>query len=255
MRHRLFPIAVAALVAPHIAHADADAKDTGQHVRFGTPRGAVHVWTPQGYDKDSARIVVYLHGFYVDVDHAWRDHELAAQFERSGLNAVFVACAAPSGPKDPITFTSLETLLAQVGQRVGGLPTGEVIVVAHSGAHWMLRSWLGRDRLDSVVLLDAIYGEIPQLREWLDASDEHRLVDVAELTRPWADEFHASLSRTSVIPELPSSDAAWREATGDSPIVYVHSRIGHMKLVTGGRVIPMILGSFGSRESNDLADR
>jgi hypothetical protein len=249
----LIPIAcaVAALVAPHMARADPP--DTS-HLRFVTPRGAVHVWTPPSYDRDSARIVVYLHGFYVDVDHAWRDHMLAAQFERSGLNAVFVACAAPSGPKDPITFTSLESLLARVGQRMGGLPTGEVIVVAHSGAHWMLRSWLGKDRIDSVVLLDAIYGELPQLREWLDASVEHRLVDVAELTRPWADEFHASLSKTSVVTELPSSDAAWREATKDSSIVYVHSNIGHMKLVTGGRVIPMILGSLGSRASSDHAE-
>ncbi len=244
--------AVAGVLALHIPRADADAS---RYVRFVTPRGAVHVWTPHGYDKDSARIVVYVHGYYVDVDHAWREHMLAAQFERSGLNAVFVACAAPSGPSDPITFTSLETLLAAVGKRVGDLPDGDVIVVAHSGAHWVLRSWLGRDRIDSIVLLDAIYGEIPQLRKWLDVSDEHRLVDVAELTRPWADEFHSSLPKTSVVPELPSSEVAWREAIEGSPIVYVHSRIGHMKLVTGGRVIPMILGSFGLREANDLADR
>ena len=46
--------------------------DTSQHTRLRTPNGAVHVWKPAAYDPSTAGIVIYVHGYYVDVDDAWR---------------------------------------------------------------------------------------------------------------------------------------------------------------------------------------
>src|SRR5690349_16931642 len=40
----------------------------GQHWRFTTAHGPVHVWTPKGYDARRAETIVYVHGFYVHVD-------------------------------------------------------------------------------------------------------------------------------------------------------------------------------------------
>jgi hypothetical protein len=62
----------------------------------------VHVWTPASFDRETAGIVVYVHGFFTNVDQAWRYHRLPKQFAESGINAVFIACEAPVGPDDDV---------------------------------------------------------------------------------------------------------------------------------------------------------
>jgi hypothetical protein len=226
-----------ALTAPE-AQADAESR----HLRIRTARGAVHVWTPAGFDADTAGIVVYVHGYYVDVDDAWRDHQLAKQFADSGLNALFVACEAPRGPSRDVPWPALPPLLATVARGLRArLPDGKLIAIGHSGAHRTLSLWLEDKRLDTVVLVDAHYGELPQLRSWILASPERRLIDVADLTRPWTDELHASLPETVVYDEFPDPDAGRLAGARDAQIVYVRSRLGHMPLVTGGIALPMIL--------------
>src|SRR6184192_3504988 len=64
----------------------------GQHVRLDTDHGAVHVWVPAGYHPDGGATIVYVHGYYTDVDHAWQNYQLPEQFALSGLDAVFIAC-------------------------------------------------------------------------------------------------------------------------------------------------------------------
>src|SRR5690349_5160861 len=46
----------------------------GDHARLETPRGPVHVWTPRGYDPETAITVIYVHGYQIDVDEAWWGH-------------------------------------------------------------------------------------------------------------------------------------------------------------------------------------
>src|SRR5947207_3178998 len=48
----------------------------GKHWRIVTVQGAVHVWVPPDYDRETAGTVVYIHGYWTDADGAWRDHEL-----------------------------------------------------------------------------------------------------------------------------------------------------------------------------------
>src|SRR5688572_27928889 len=48
----------------------------GEHWRFETWNGPVHVWRPSGYDPATAGTVLYVHGYYTDVDKAWREHRL-----------------------------------------------------------------------------------------------------------------------------------------------------------------------------------
>jgi hypothetical protein len=69
----------------------------GRHWRIKTAQGAVHVWVPADYDRETAGTVVYVHGYYTDADGAWQEHELARQFKASRQNAMFVVPDAPSG--------------------------------------------------------------------------------------------------------------------------------------------------------------
>lgn len=204
-----------------------------------TTHGPVHVWIPSTYDRATAGVVVYVHGFFTNVDRAWSEHRLSAQFRASGVNALFIACEAPDGPRDSIAWSTLGELLATVQERLGELPEGRVAVVAHSGGHRTLAAWLAQDDIDTVVLVDALYGEQPELLAWIEADPEHRLVDAAALTRRWSDQLHAALPETVVFDRFP--DANELPGAREARIVYVHSQIDHMGLVTGGSALPTLL--------------
>ncbi len=46
--------------------------DDGRHQRFGTTQGPVHVWRPRAYKPATAVTIVYVHGFFTDVEQAHR---------------------------------------------------------------------------------------------------------------------------------------------------------------------------------------
>ncbi len=232
---------VALLLAAHTASADESAR--ARHRRIKTPHGAIHVWTPRGYDSAKAGIVLYVHGYYTDVDRAWREHRLARQFAESGVNALFIVCEAPAAPGDEVSWTSATALLAQVETSLDEpLPDGPVVAVGHSGAHRTLSAWVDEgDAIDTIGLLDAVYGEFPEIREWIEGSEDRRLIDVGELTRPWADRLHAALPETKVFTRFPPRQRGHLEGARNARIVYVHSQLGHMPLVTGGVALPMVL--------------
>lgn len=216
--------------------------DAGPHTRLETDHGPVHVWTPPKYDAQTAGIVVYIHGYFADVDDAWKEHHLARQFAESKLNAMFIACEAPRGPRDPISWTSLTSLLDAVARGISeDLPAGHVIVVGHSGAHRTLAAWIEADHIDTVVLLDALYGEVAEFRAWLDADSSRRLIDAARLTKRWTDELHADLPETLVFNRFPPPRAGRLRGARAARVVYVRSQHDHMALVTGGIALPMLL--------------
>lgn len=233
-------LAIALLLGGHIVRAD-DSR-SAWHRRITTKHGPVHVWLPRGYDAESAGIVVFVHGYFTGVDDAWRTYHLAHQFAESGINALFIACEAPEGPTDPVSWTSVRELLDQVEIRLHErLPRGPVFAVGHSGAHRTLSTWVGEDVLDTIGLLDALYGELPEIRSWIDGSPDRRLIDVGEITRPWADRLHAALPETKVFEDFPPPDRGHLEGARAARIVYVRSQLGHMPLITGGVALPMVL--------------
>lgn len=219
----------ACLLVLGFALSAAEAAPPSSTVRVRTPRGPLQVWTPPSYDAATADLVIYVHGYYVTVDEAWRTHRLADQFEHSGANAMFVVCGAPSADVDPVDWESLDQLIAAIPKP----PAGRVIAIAHSGGHRTIRSWVG-PRLDGLVLLDAAYGPFPEVIAWLAGSSARRLLDVSELTRPWADVLHAAL------PESTSVDGFDGDHS-DQRIVHVRSQLGHMELVTEGVALPALL--------------
>jgi len=212
------------------------------HLRLRTQHGPVHIWSPANYDRDTAGIVIYVHGYFTDVDDAWKEHRLARQFAESGLNALFVACEAPEGPRDEVNWRSLSALLDAVAASIDdSLPEGRTIVVGHSAAHRTIAMWLDGDPIDTIVLVDALYGEMQELHTWLDADEEHRLIDVARLTRRWSDVLHAEIPDTVVFDRFPPAKAGKLSGARHARVVYVHSQHDHMSLVTGGVALPMLL--------------
>lgn len=214
--------------------------EAGTHWRLDTARGAVHVWIPHRYDPATAVTVLYVHGYYTDVDAAWQEHRLPAQFALSGINAMFIACEAPSFKDKPVAWPSLRALLAEVAIRTEiGMPAGQVVALGHSGAYRTLEAWLPNPRLDTVVLLDAAYGDTWPYRSWLYASSKHRLIDVAEDTVKESDRLHRLLPGTLIVDGFPTDElpAAARSAR----ILYIRSQLGHMPLVTGGLAMPVLL--------------
>jgi hypothetical protein len=241
---------LALLAAPVAARAEGEAPPTpyelataGHEWRLETGRGPLHVWIPDGYDARTAAIVVYVHGYYVTVDEAWRDHRLPEQFAVSGANALFVACGAPEGPDGGVAWPSLRQLLATVADGIGRrLPAGRLVAVGHSGAHRTIERWLENPRLDAVVLVDAAYGDLSPYGRWLRASQNHRLLDVGVITQPQTDVFHRRVP-SLVADGFPDAETArdvlddWRRAR----VLYIRSHRDHMQLVTEGVVLPMLL--------------
>jgi hypothetical protein len=212
-----------------------------RHVRIATAeQGAIHVWLPAGYEAATAGIVVYVHGYYTDVDGAWRHHRLAAQFAGARVNALFIACEAPRIHGRPVIWTSLTDLLAQTAGRLAvPLPEGPVVAVGHSGAYRTIASWLDDERLVGVALIDGLYGEVERYRAWIDGSAERRFINIAELTRGWTEPLHAALPETVRFERMP------RALPETARIIHVRSRIGHMRLLTGGVVLPRVLRALG----------
>jgi hypothetical protein len=239
------------LVARTVEHELVDELlDDGRHQRLGTKdKGPIHVWRPRGYKAQTAATIVYVHGFYTDVDRAMVEHNLAGQFRDSGRNALFIVPEARSGRFDPVFWPDLEALLAVVTKRLRvELPKGPVVVVGHSGAYKTIASWLSHEPLTQVLLIDGLYGSDDDFQKWLatDAAPLPKqlvLVGFDTQTRvEWFVKKHGVAMTFDTLPylydDLPS-------AAKKAPLISLQSeRFDHMGLVTQGRLLPWLLHAF-----------
>lgn len=208
----------------------------GLHRRVVSAHGPIHVWTPRHY-SESGDIVVYVHGNEVTVDEAWKQHALAQQFEASGIDAMFIACEAPSNDGAPVNWASLSELLGTT-QKLGiELPKGDVIVAGHSAAHRTIVPWLAESQVDRLVMIDAVYGDVERYRDWLGAKRDRQLIFVGgDSTRAYTEQLHALLPQAKVLEGVPQLGQA-----PASKIVYVRSDVKHHDLVSSGAVLPVLL--------------
>ncbi len=214
----------------------------GQHWRLDTARGPVHVWVPDGYHPDGAATVIYAHGYYTDVDRAWREHRLPHQFALAGVNALFIAPEVPSGARQRVHWPSLAELLVHVQAATGvARPMGATVAIGHSGAYRVMFAWMDHPDLDTIVAMDAMYGEVETWRGWLDAGPSRRLVTVGDDTVRWTEELARELGEAVVVLErFPDDGVAPPEARA-ARVLYVRSQFGHMPLVTEGVALPFVL--------------
>lgn len=216
-----------------------DAVRAGQGWRVETDRGPVYVWIPDGYDPATAATVVFVHGYHVDVDEAWAAFRLPQQFALSGRNAMFIVPSSPRGKADPIVWPSVNALVASMAVRLGiPMPTARLVAVGHSGAYRTLAEWLTSPTLDTIVLLDAVYGEY-RFAPWARADPQRRLVNIAYETARFSEQMHRTLPGTVRVQGLP------RDGLPEARIVYATTDVGHWPLVTEGVALPLALRALG----------
>jgi hypothetical protein len=223
----------------------------GAHWRLQTEKGPVHVWQPRGYDPATAGTVIYVHGYYTNVDGAWVQHALAEQFAESRTNALFIVPEAPSGSNDEVSWPVLADLLKEVERQLTGIKTRAPIIAAgHSGAWRTLGSWTQDNqdnddkKVDVFLLLDALYGMEDKFQAWLarhPASDEARMTlvskDTANRVAPFLEKV-PTVKRRAALPET-YRDLTPAERT--APVLEIGSDLSHMEIVTTGKVLPVLL--------------
>ena len=216
----------------------------GEHWRLQTPYGGVHVWRPAGYARGTAGTVLYVHGFSLDVDAVWEQHQLAKQFEASRRNAIFVVPEAPISPEEAVRWPSLTTLLSTVGSRLAlAWPTGPLVLVGHSAGHITVMPWLKTPRVSQVMLLDAVYGQrtAETLRAWLlTGRGRLILVDSPETAEDSERVVHGlpGVVRRATIPE---SSAEFTGRDRGARVAYLRSQYAHTDMVSECKAIAPLL--------------
>ncbi|MEZ4363403.1 MAG: hypothetical protein R3B48_24730 [Kofleriaceae bacterium] len=216
----------------------------GTHWRVKTDAGAVHVWVPPGYDRETAGTVVYVHGYYTDADGAWRGHSLARQFRASKQNAVFIVPDAPSGNDQDVKWPALADLRKAISRANIRLPNGPTIVMGHSGAFRTVMKWVDHKLVAQVILLDALYGGERAFDDFIGTgkrAKHHKLIvigsDTAEESRSFIRRYPFAVARDA----MPRSTDGFTKREKRAKLLYVRSQFGHMAIVTSGKVIPLLL--------------
>lgn len=222
--------------------------EDGRHVRFGTKdKGAVHVWKPRAFKAATAVTVIYLHGFYTDVDRAILEHQLLTQFRDSGRNALFIVPEARSGRTDPVFWSDLKALLALVEKRTKLRAPERVVVVGHSGAYKTVVEWLEHETLEQVVLVDGLYGNDEEFRDWVTAATEktRQLVLIGFDTQQRSEWFLRKHPEAVKLDDLPYLYDELPPSVRKAKLVFFQSeRFDHMGMVTTGRLVPWLLHAF-----------
>lgn len=200
----------------------------GNHTRLDTPHGVVHVWAPEGYRAETASLIVYVHGYFVNVDDAWWAHGLPEQFGASSINALFIAVEAPARASQGVSWCSIAELVATVDPHISEtMPKGqEVIAIGHSGAYRTLEQWRTDATLDTIVMLDSGYGAHEQWVDWAKQPG-HRLITVSSDTEWWFKKLHKDLPTHSIVgfPSRPESLQRVR-------LLHIKTTLDHWQVVT-----------------------
>jgi hypothetical protein len=215
----------------------------GPHWRLMTERGAVHIWRPAGFDQRTAGTLVYVHGFYTNVDQAWDDFRLAEQFRSSRRNALFVVPEAPVSGNERVRWETIEALLEVVASQAHvNVPAGPVVVMGHSGAFITILGWLKSPRMEQIILIDGLYNSEPDFAAWLGTTEKmHRMVLVGFETAERSEAFLPGFGEALYREGLPANPGQFRRSERQAKLLYVHSQYDHMGLVSGGKAIPVLL--------------
>jgi hypothetical protein len=219
-------------------------RDIGKHFRIKTSRGAVHVWVPPDYDRETAGTVIYVHGYYTDADGAWHEHELAKQFKASHQNALFIVPDAPAGNDDDVQWPALKDLRKAVARANIHLPDGPVVVMGHSGAFRTVMQWVDHKLVDQIILLDALYAGESAFDEFIASgkrADDHKLIVVAASTAEESASFARRYKFAVAREKMPSAAGGFSRRERGAKLLYIRSQFEHMAIVTSGKVIPTLL--------------
>jgi hypothetical protein len=204
------------------------------------------LWIPRGYTRATAATIIYVHGYFVDVDGAVRGHRLFEAFARSRRNALFVVPEAPTSRRDAVRAPALGPLVREACPDVRlAVPDGPWLAVGHSGAYRTLVRWLDEPRLDGIVLLDAAYGEVAPFVTWAQGR-ERRLVVVSATTREKARALVAPFPLARTVDDWPS-----RALPRGPAVVHAETALDHAVLVEAPEVLGALLARLPAPSVRD----
>jgi hypothetical protein len=122
------------------------------------------------------------------------------------------------------------------------LPLGPSVAMVHSGGFRTLQGWLASGGVQTVLMLDGLYGAEAELTQWLSVTGNHlgSLVLVGFDTSPQIERFIGAFPDTQVLDQVPTPAAA-RRVSKKSRVLFLRSQFGHMEIVTERGVIPSVL--------------
>ena len=157
---------------------------------YGDNRVLMHI--PKGFNANRPGVmIVFFHGHRATLQRdVWQRQQVPAQISASGINAVLVAPqfavdAADSSPgkfANPGAFARFLDEAAKQLARLQNDPAAErtfakmpVVLVAYSGGYvpaaWAIHAGGVSNRVQGVVLLDALYGELDKFIPWITKSN------------------------------------------------------------------------------------
>jgi len=225
-------------------HKTEDIVAGGTHWRMSTAQGAVHVWIPKDYDRNTAGSVFYIHGYWTNADEAWREHGLAQQFRASRQNAMFIVPDAPASNDDGVNWPSLTDLRRAVSRANIHLPDGPVVVMGHSGAFRTITQWVDHRLVEQIILLDALYAGETAFDDYIGKgshADEHKLIVVGASTAQESADFVRKYKFAIARENMPESVSGFSRREKGARLLYIRSQFEHMSIVTSGKVIPSLL--------------
>ncbi|MCA9538775.1 MAG: hypothetical protein KC620_07800 [Myxococcales bacterium] len=249
-RELLLGLGAFLLAAPALAGKKATARGGtkkqaagGDYWRLNTEEGPVYVWVPPGYHRPTAGMVIYVHGYWTDVDRAWKEHRLPEQFRESRQNALFVVPAAPKDKEDGVKWKALGDLRGAIRRKGIRLPDGHIVAIGHSGAYRTVAQWVDHALISQITLLDGFYGQEDAFEEFIVTgknAKRHRLVLVGVETAPRGEAFvrkHKGVRRIG----LPEKYEDFTRAQRGARLLHIRAKAGHSELVTGGFILPLLL--------------
>ena len=219
---------------------DSDIVHGGVHWKCMTERGAIHIWAPFHYRRERAGVVVFVHGYSVDVDEAWSSLSLGEQFQMSQRNAVFIVPEAPREHGEPVTWPVLSELRRAIRQCGLYLPLGPWVIVGHSGAYRTIQGWVDDRQVKHLILLDALYARHKRFKSFLDRPNTKMTLvstETSETSRKFSEESTYTVRRS----EIPAHFRSFTSRERRSRLLYLKSQYHHWGLVTNKRVIPLML--------------
>lgn len=144
---------------------------------------SVLIFIPKGYRKtEQTDFIIYLHGWYNNIDSACAQFNLIEQFTESKKNAIFIF---PEGPKNaPDSFggkledkDGLKNLMNDIlrflksKNKIKSNKIGKIILAGHSGAYraisfCLMHGGLTRN-ISDVILFDALYSQTEKFIHWI----------------------------------------------------------------------------------------
>lgn len=216
----------------------------GKHWRIKTAQGSVHVWAPEGYDRETAGTVVYVHGYWTDADGAWKDHQLAKQFRASRQNALFIVPDAPSANEDSVKWPALKDLRKAISRANIRIPDGPTIVMGHSGAFRTVMQWVDHRAVAQIILLDAMYAGESKFDDFIASgkrADDHKLIVVGAGTATSSAAFVKQYKFAVAREKMPDGVWGFTKRERGAKLLYIHSQYEHMQMITNKKVIPTLL--------------